>query len=70
MGSPVPLLALPGLLNDERVWKHQAESLAMDQFATIPIYWYVSKNVVSPKITGFVDNAKDINRVRWMTKSE
>ncbi len=39
-------------------------------FAAIPIYWYVSKNVVSPKITGFEDNTKDINRVRWMTKSE
>lgn len=49
---------------------HQAEALAMDEFAAIPIYWYVSKNVVSPKITGFVDNAKDINRVRWMSKSE
>ncbi|MEO6014034.1 MAG: peptide ABC transporter substrate-binding protein [Devosia sp.] len=49
---------------------HQAEATAMDEFATIPIYWYVSKNVVSPKITGFEDNAKDINRVRWMSKSE
>jgi oligopeptide transport system substrate-binding protein len=49
---------------------HQAEAKAMDAFAAIPIYWYVSKNVVSPKITGFEDNAKDINRVRWMTKSE
>jgi oligopeptide transport system substrate-binding protein len=49
---------------------HQAEALAMDEFAAIPIYWYVSKNVVSPKITGFEDNAKDINRIRWMTKSE
>ncbi|RYH14245.1 MAG: peptide ABC transporter substrate-binding protein [Alphaproteobacteria bacterium] len=49
---------------------HEAEKIAMDSFATIPIYWYVSKNVVSPKITGFEDNAKDIHRVRWMTKSE
>jgi oligopeptide transport system substrate-binding protein len=49
---------------------HEAEKLAMDQFAAIPIYWYVSKNVVSPKIQGFSDNAKDIHRVRWMSKSE
>jgi oligopeptide transport system substrate-binding protein len=49
---------------------HEAEQIAMDAFAAIPIYWYVSKNVVSPKITGFEDNAKDIHRVRWMTKSE
>jgi len=49
---------------------HQAEEIAMNDFAAIPIYWYVSKNVVSPKITGFVDNAKDIHRTRWLTKSE
>lgn len=49
---------------------HQAEALAMDEFGAIPIYWYVSKNVVSPKISGFVDNAKDINRVRWLSKAE
>jgi oligopeptide transport system substrate-binding protein len=49
---------------------HEAEKIAMDEFAAIPIYWYVSKNVVSPKISGFEPNAKDINRVRWMSKSE
>lgn len=49
---------------------HEAEKIAMDEFAAIPIYWYVSKNVVSPKISGFSSNAKDINRVRWMSKSE
>lgn len=48
----------------------EAERIAMDEFAAIPIYWYVSKNVVSPKIEGFVDNAKDIHRTRWLTKSE
>ncbi|KKB10953.1 peptide ABC transporter substrate-binding protein [Devosia geojensis] len=48
----------------------QAEKIAMDEFAAIPIYWYVSKNVVSPKIEGFVDNAKDIHRTRWLTKTE
>lgn len=49
---------------------HEAEALAMDEFGAIPIYWYVSKNVVSPKVTGFEDNAKDVHRHRWMTKSE
>jgi len=48
----------------------QAETLAMDEFAAIPIYWYVSKNVVSPAISGFEDNAKDIHRTRWLSKSE
>lgn len=48
----------------------QAETIAMDEFAAIPIYWYVSKNVVSPAISGFEDNVKDIHRTRWLTKSE
>ncbi len=49
---------------------HQAEAIAMDDFAAIPIYWYVSKDVVSPKISGFQDNAKNIFRTRWLSKSE
>jgi oligopeptide transport system substrate-binding protein len=48
----------------------QAETIAMDEFAAIPIYWYVSKNVVSPAISGFEDNVKDIHRTRWLSKSE
>lgn len=48
----------------------QAEKIAMDQFAAIPIYWYVSKDVVSPKISGFEENAKNIFRTRWLSKSE
>jgi oligopeptide transport system substrate-binding protein len=49
---------------------HKAEAIAMDEFGAIPIYWYVSKNIVSPKITGFEDNAKDVHRTRWLTKAE
>lgn len=47
-----------------------AEKIAMDEFAAIPIYWYVSKDVVSPKISGFQENAKNIFRTRWLSKSE
>ena len=48
----------------------QAEKLGMDEFAAIPIYWYISANVVKPTIKGFEDNAKDIHRTRWLSKSE
>ena len=47
-----------------------AERIAMDEFAAIPIYWYISENVISPSVQGFVDNAKDIHRTRWLTKTE
>ncbi len=45
----------------------QAEQVAIDGDAWMPIYFYVSKNLVSNKIKGYVDNAKDIHRVRWMS---
>ena len=46
---------------------HKAEAIAMDDFAVIPIYYYVSKNVVSPKVQGFLDNAKDVHRTRYLS---
>jgi oligopeptide transport system substrate-binding protein len=48
----------------------QAEKLAMDETGAIPIVYYLSANVVKPTITGFVDNAKDVHRTRWLTKSK
>ena len=44
----------------------QAEKIAMDQSAAIPIYYYLSRNVVSPKVKGFENNAFDIHRTRWL----
>lgn len=48
----------------------QAEQLAMNENAAMPIYYYMSRNVVSPKVEGFVDNAFDIHRTRWLTLNE
>ncbi len=48
----------------------QAEKIAIDDSASIPIYYYRSENVVSPKIRGFEDNAFDIHRTRWLAKAE
>jgi oligopeptide transport system substrate-binding protein len=48
----------------------QAEKIAMDEFAAIPLAYYLAANVVKPYIKGFVDNPKDIHRTRWLTKEE
>jgi oligopeptide transport system substrate-binding protein len=48
----------------------KAEQIALDDSAALPIYYYVSKNVVSPKIEGFVDNIQDIHRTRWLSIKE
>lgn len=48
----------------------QAERIALDESAAMPIYYYLSENVVSPAISGFEDNAFDIHRTRWLTLDE
>lgn len=45
---------------------HQAEKIAIDDDVWIPIYYYVSKALVSPKLKGYVDNTKHTHRARWM----
>lgn len=48
----------------------KAETIAMDEFGAIPIYWYLASNVVKPNVAGFEDNPKDVHRTRWLTKTE
>jgi oligopeptide transport system substrate-binding protein len=48
----------------------QAEQIALDDSAAIPIYYYVSQTVVSPKITGYEDNVQDIHRTRTLAIKE
>lgn len=48
----------------------QAEQIALDQTAAIPIYYYLSRNVVSPKVKGFENNVFDIHRTRWLELAE
>ncbi len=45
----------------------KAEAMAMADQPVIPIYHYVSKNLVSKKVVGFVDNPKDIHRWRYVS---
>ncbi|MFD2262564.1 peptide ABC transporter substrate-binding protein [Lacibacterium aquatile] len=44
----------------------KAEQIAIDGYAWSPMYYYVSKNIVSPRVKGFVANTKDTHRTRWM----
>jgi len=44
----------------------KAEANALAGNAWAPIYYQVSKNLVSPKLKGFVVNTKDTHRTRWM----
>ena len=45
----------------------QAEQLALEAGAVWPIYYYVTKNMVSNKIDGWHDNIMSVHRSRWIS---
>lgn len=49
---------------------HEAEKMAMDETAVIPLTWAVSKNLVAPAVSGFVDNVRNVHRARWLSLKE
>ncbi len=44
----------------------KAEAIAIADMPMIPIYFYVSKNLVSQKVIGWKDTSRDIHRIRWL----
>ena len=49
---------------------HEAEKMALDEAAVIPLTWAVSKNLVAPAVSGFVDNVRNVHRARWLSLKE
>ena len=43
-----------------------AERLMLEDAPVAPIYFYVNKNLVNPRITGWVDNIVDHHRARYL----
>lgn len=44
----------------------EAERIMLEDAPVAPIYFYVNKNLVNPKITGWVDNLVDHHRTRFL----
>lgn len=44
----------------------RAEHLMLEDAPVAPTYFYVNKNLVGPRITGWVDNLLDHHRTRWL----
>ncbi|WP_104204827.1 peptide ABC transporter substrate-binding protein [Billgrantia saliphila] len=44
-----------------------AEQVALDDSATLPINYYVSRNLVNPALQGWENNIEDIHRSRWIS---
>jgi oligopeptide transport system substrate-binding protein len=45
----------------------EAETRLLDQQVIVPLYYYVSRHLVSPDVQGFEDNAMDIHLSRWLS---
>lgn len=45
----------------------KAEQVLLDDFGTLPIYTYVSKNLVQTNVVGVEPNVQDIHRSRWIS---
>jgi len=44
----------------------QAEQVALDDAAVIPVSYYTSKGLVAPHVKGYIDNVANFNRTRWL----
>ena len=45
----------------------QAEQLALDQVAMIPLRFLKTRNIVQPYVKNWIANLRDINRTRWLS---
>ncbi|MFK4016825.1 peptide ABC transporter substrate-binding protein [Cobetia marina] len=57
-------------MDDREALMQDAERKALDDYAVLPIYYYVSRNLVNPKLSGWQGNIEDIHRSRWVSFSE
>nr|WP_299243848.1 peptide ABC transporter substrate-binding protein [uncultured Halomonas sp.] len=48
----------------------QAEQVAMDDYALVPLLYYVSRNLVNPKMSGWENNVSDDHPSRWISIAE
>ncbi len=49
---------------------HRAEAIAMKDMPYIPIYYYVSKNLVKSSVDGWIDNVKNVHPTRFLSLKE
>jgi oligopeptide transport system substrate-binding protein len=45
---------------------HQAEAQLMKDMPVIPLYYYVSRHLVRPRISGFSENVRDVHLSRYL----
>jgi oligopeptide transport system substrate-binding protein len=48
----------------------KAEQIALDDFAWIPISFWVTGSLVRPYVKGWQDNVANVHRTRWISIDE
>jgi oligopeptide transport system substrate-binding protein len=48
----------------------EAEALLMREHGLLPMFFLTNRNLVSPRVTGWVDNAVDIHRARYLCTTD
>lgn len=51
-------------------WMHEAEALLLEDLPVLPIYFYVTKRLVSPRVQGWQGNLMDHHPTRFMRLSD
>ncbi len=44
----------------------QAEDLALADYAWVPTYFMVTRDLVNPRVKGWIPNVRNVNRTRWL----
>ena len=44
----------------------KAEQILLDDAPITPVFFLASHNLVSPRLTGWVDNPPDVHEARWL----
>jgi oligopeptide transport system substrate-binding protein len=47
----------------------RAEQIMLDDEGLAPLYFVVSRNLVSPKISGWIENPENLHRARWLCRT-
>ncbi|MEN9855956.1 MAG: hypothetical protein RLZZ157_1082 [Pseudomonadota bacterium] len=56
--------------NKRAAMMKEAEAIAMAEHAILPVFFLTNRNLVSPRVTGWVDNATDIHRARYLCTTD
>jgi len=56
--------------NERKLLLSEAEKMILNDYALIPLYFYVSKHLVKPDVIGWEDNVLDVHLSQYLSREE